>query len=125
MKYNIPKSVNDMNYRYKRDEIQITNINSNGGNTKLNNLIDISEQLNDNINNIIKFMKKKLSVGIITNKTEIIINKSETKDNLENILEDYIKKFIICPNCNNPEFDIIKKTQTRTCKACGFLRTNL
>jgi hypothetical protein len=59
MKVNIPKSNTDPTYRYKRDKIEITIQNVKGGITKINNLEIINKQLGDNIETIIKFLKKK------------------------------------------------------------------
>ena len=130
MKVNIPKSNNDPTYRYKRDQIEITIQNIKGGVTKINNLELIAQQLGDNISLLIKFLKKKTNTSITQNdKTGIIINKTETVSKLEEYLEEYIKKFILCPNCSNPEFvfDNNGKSNdiTRNCKACGAQRSDL
>ena len=124
MKVNIPKSNTDTFFRYKRDEIDIKVVNTNGGNTDLTNIITISEQLGDDVDFLIKFIKKKLNVNIITKNNKYVINKIIVKDNIENILEEYIKKNILCPGCSNPEFtrEITKKKEIRTCKACGVSR---
>ena len=121
MKINIPKSNSDPTYRYKRDQLEITVQNIKGGITKINNLETISSQLGDDISHIIKFLKKKTNTSITNNDKGILINKTEQVSKLEEYLEEYIKKNILCPNCSNPEFTIDKLT--RICKACGFERT--
>jgi translation initiation factor 2 beta subunit (eIF-2beta)/eIF-5 len=125
MKVNIPKSNSDTFFRYKRDEIDIKNINTNGGNTELLNIKIICEQLKDDAELIIKYIKKKINTNINKKNDIYIINKIITKKDLEDILEDYIKNKILCKQCGNPEFvrNIIKKEEERTCKACGANRT--
>ena len=61
MKVNIPKTNLDSFFRYKRDEIEIKVLNSNGGNTELTNIKTISVQLGDDLELIIKYIKKKIN----------------------------------------------------------------
>jgi translation initiation factor 2 beta subunit (eIF-2beta)/eIF-5 len=125
-KLNIPRSVNDPTYRYKRDKIEIVIQNTNGGITKLLNIDKIATQLGSTQEDILKFLKKKANTGIIE-KNGPFLRKSETVDNLENMLEDFISESILCPLCKNPEFteEKIKKACIKTCKACGHSRTYL
>ena len=124
MKVNIPKSNSDTFFRYKRDEIDIKNINTNGGNTELLNIKIICEQLKDDAELIIKYIKKKINTNISKKNDIFIINKIVTKKDLEDILEEYIRLYILCKACGNPEFvrNINKKEEDRTCKACGVNR---
>ena len=80
-KVNIPKSVNDPTYRYKRDKIEITIQNTNGGITKLLNIDKIATQLNSDVASILKFLKKKANTSIIE-KNGPFLRKTETVDNL-------------------------------------------
>lgn len=125
-KVNIPSSVNDPTYRYKRDKIEIVIQNTNGGITKLLNIDKIAIQLGSTQDDILKFLKKKANTGIIE-KNGPFLRKSETVDNLENILEEYILKEVLCSKCSNPEFSTenVKKTCIKTCKACGHSRSYL
>lgn len=125
-KLNIPRSVTDPTYRYKRDKIEIVIQNTNGGITKLLNIDKISQQLGCEINDVLKFLKKKANTGIIE-KNGPFLRKSETVDNLENMLEEYISENVLCPLCKNPEFTVehLKKAHIKTCKACGHSRTDL
>lgn len=119
-KVNIPKSVNDPTYRYKRETIKVEVHNNNGGMTKLINIENISTQIGTELNDLLKFIKKYLNVNIIQ-KNGIFIRKVETSQNIENILEEYITKEVLCKKCKNPEFTLNKdkKNTTKTCKACG------
>lgn len=123
-KINIPSNISDINYRYKRERINITILNNCGGVTQINNLDNIAESLGENKNNIISYLKKNLNVSI---DKKNIIKKIETVDNLEILLENYISEFILCKNCNNPEFieNLTNKKNgqnNRMCKACGKSR---
>ena len=125
-KINIPSSINDPSYRYKRDKIEIVIQNTNGGITKLLNIDKIAEQLGCEIGDILKFLKKKANTSIIE-KNGPFLRKTETIENIEDMLENFISSEILCPKCKNPEFteEKVKKTCIKTCKACGHSRTNL
>ena len=60
VKVNIPRSTTDPTYRYKRDKVEITIQNTNGGITKLLNINKISQQLGSTDEDILKFLKKVL-----------------------------------------------------------------
>lgn len=123
-KVNIPRSNVDPTYRYKRDKMEIIIQNTNGGITKLLNIDKIAEQLGEDVLTILKFLKKKCNTNIIE-KNGPFLRKTETVDNLENVLEEFISKEILCPKCSNPEFCIERTNKTKTCKACGHSRTNV
>lgn len=122
-KVNIPKSLIDPTFRYKRDIIEIIIQNTQGGITKLVNIENIATQLGTPLDDLLKFLKKKTTTSMIQ-KNGIFLKKTETVENIEKYIEEFITKEILCPQCNNPEFSLesTKKTTTKTCKACGHNR---
>lgn len=50
-----------------------------------------------------------------------IVNGVHDADKLQTLLDGFIKKFVLCPKCDNPETIISVKNGVifRTCKACG------
>lgn len=122
VKVNIPKSINDPTYRYQRDTIKIEIHNNNGGMTKLDNIETISNQLGTELDHVLKFLKKSLNVNLIQ-KNGVFIRKVETQNNIEEKIEEYIQKEILCLKCKNPEFTLenTKKDKKKTCKACGYI----
>ncbi len=121
-KVNIPASNTDPFFRYTREKIKIRILNNNGGVTKIENLESIAKDLNVEIKTLLSWFKKKLNAAIIDK--DHTIKKVETVINLESLIEDYIKLYVLCPKCFNPEFNEIveKKSTTRACKACGNVR---
>ena len=124
-KVNIPSYVCDFSYRYKRDRIEITIQNTNGGMTKLLNIDKIALQLGSIQEELLKFLKKKANTSIIE-KNGIFLRKIESVDNIEKIIEEFIIKYVLCQQCSNPEFiaEKVNNTEVKTCKACGYSRTN-
>lgn len=53
-----------------------------------------------------------------------IVNGSHDANKLQDLLDGFIRKFVLCPECDNPETDLIvsskKGTISQGCKACGF-----
>lgn len=100
----------DKYYRYKRSVVNISYKNSHGGQTVIDNLDKISHEIQTKPGNIVKYLKKNLNVNINDN----VINATITKEKLETAIDNFIEKFILCPNCKLPEY------QANLCSACGF-----
>lgn len=53
-----------------------------------------------------------------------IVNGSHEANKLQDLLDGFIRKYVLCPSCDNPETDLIvsakKGTISQTCRACGF-----
>lgn len=53
-----------------------------------------------------------------------IVNGSHDASKLQDLLDGFIRKFVLCPECDNPETDLLvsakKGTISQGCKACGF-----
>jgi len=58
----------------------------------------------------------------IDHKTDkYIVNGSHTHDKLQDMLDGFIQKFVLCPKCENPEttLTVHKNTISQRCMACG------
>lgn len=53
-----------------------------------------------------------------------IVNGSHDASKLQDLLDGFIRKFVLCPGCDNPETELIVSSKKGTihqgCKACGF-----
>ena len=53
-----------------------------------------------------------------------IVNGSHDAEKLQDLLDGFIRKYVLCPECDNPETDLKVQTKkgtiSQTCKACGF-----
>lgn len=111
---NIPKSVEDPFYRYKRE---IVSIESQKIGYKIKNIDVIAESLNLKPGTLMKFWQKKLGCQ---SKKDIIFQKSLNYNTLDDLLEELIG-LIICPACKNPEMNVSKEKKDIfiKCLACG------
>jgi translation initiation factor 2 beta subunit (eIF-2beta)/eIF-5 len=114
---NNEKTSVDPNYRYQRDTLIIS---KSGQYSVMDNLDQICKQLMiDDKSDIINFIPKylKQSVKMIGNKVGAKVN---SDDSLEDMLEYYIIKNVICSNCSLPEINMNKCSERyMTCNSCG------
>jgi len=103
----------DPNYRYKRDQIIIE---KSGQFFNLKNISIIAKDLNIKIDDLVKYLQKKLNQPIIIDKSSNVykIKNINGINDIEKFLEQYIVENLVCNKCNLPELK-----DTRICSACG------
>ncbi|KAF8411829.1 hypothetical protein HHK36_004388 [Tetracentron sinense] len=124
---NIGGNNDDAFYRYKMPKM-ITKIEGRGNGIKTNvvNMVDIAKALARPASYTTKYFGCELGAqSKFDEKTGIsLVNGAHDTAKLSGLLENFIKKFVKCHGCGNPETEIIiTKTQMLTlkCAACGFL----
>ncbi|KAF8377001.1 hypothetical protein HHK36_030373 [Tetracentron sinense] len=124
---NIGGNNDDAFYRYKMPKM-ITKIEGRGNGIKTNvvNMVDIAKSLARPASYTTKYFGCELGAqSKFDEKTGIaLVNGSHDTAKLAGLLGNFIKKFVQCYGCGNPETEIIiTKTQMiiLKCAACGFL----
>lgn len=112
-------------YRYKMPEVQVkVEGRGNGIKTVILNMDDIASSLKCESSYLTKFFGMELgTVSMWDNKRKIsIVNGKHDKLVLHNIISDFIKRFILCPQCNLPEtiLKVKKSCLYAKCSACNF-----
>lgn len=121
---NIRRDVSDDFYRYKMERLQ-TKIEGkgNGIKTVVVNLTSVAASLARPGAYVIKFFGFEL--GAQTNMDpkddRWIINGAHDAAKLQDHLDGFINKFVLCKKCKNPETDVVIKDNRilLDCKACG------
>jgi translation initiation factor 5 len=121
---NVRRDVTDPFYRYKMEKL-ITKIEGkgNGIKTVVVNLSSVAQSLARPPSYLIKYFGFEL--GAQTNidpaDDRWIINGAHEASKLQDHLDGFIQKFVLCKKCKNPETDVhIKDGRiTLDCKACG------
>ncbi|KAF2763559.1 putative eukaryotic translation initiation factor 5 [Pseudovirgaria hyperparasitica] len=121
---NIRRDISDPFYRYKMERIQSKiEGKGNGIKTVIVNLSSVAHSLAREPGHIIKYFGFELGAQTNTNPSDDrwIINGAHEASKLQDHLDGFINKFVLCKKCKNPETDmsfpegrIILK-----CKACG------
>ncbi|VDM49913.1 unnamed protein product [Toxocara canis] len=124
MSININRNVLDPFYRYKMPRLQAkVEGKGNGIKTVIANMTEIAKALERPPTYPTKYFGCEL--GAQTNfdmKNErFIVNGEHDAAKLQDILDGFIKKFVLCPACENPETTLsVRKGQIHSkCKACG------
>ncbi|KAJ2904615.1 hypothetical protein MKZ38_007594 [Zalerion maritima] len=121
---NIRRDVTDTFYRYKMEKIQ-TKIEGkgNGIKTVITNLSSIANSLARDGNIVIKYFGFELGAQTNTNPADDrwIINGAHEAAKLQDSLDGFINRFVLCKKCKNPETDFVYKDGRilLDCKACG------
>lgn len=126
MAININREVEDTFYRYKMPKLTAkVEGKGNGIKTVIVNVSDIAKALYRKPIYLTKFFGCELGAQIhVDEKNErYIVNGAHEAAKLQELLDGFIKKFVLCQSCGNPEtiMHVNKKTCTvaTVCKACG------
>ncbi|OLL22445.1 putative eukaryotic translation initiation factor 5, partial [Neolecta irregularis DAH-3] len=126
----IRRDVNDTFYRYKMPRIQSKiEGKGNGIKTVIPNMSEVSRSLCRSPIYVTKFFGFELGAQTSTNaeSDRYIVNGAHDAGKLQDLLDVFIAKFVLCGDCKNPETEFIitkDKSIVRDCKACGS-RTHL
>lgn len=129
---NIGGDPNDPSYRYKMPVIEVKiEGRGNGIKTIFLNINEIAKSLNRNVEYIMKWFGSELgsqsTINKDTNKNMCIYSingcHSDLKK-LQNILDQFIKKYVLCPRCKLPEtyLTVVGSKIQYTCNACGTVK---
>lgn len=121
---NIRRDVKDNFYRYKMEKIQSKiEGKGNGIKTVIVNLTSIANSLARPGAYVIKYFGFELGAQTNTNPADDrwIINGAHEASKLQDYLDGFINKFVLCKECKNPETEVIFKDGNIVldCKACG------
>ncbi|EDU42373.1 GCD7 Translation initiation factor 2 beta subunit eIF-2beta eIF-5 N-terminal domain [Pyrenophora tritici-repentis] len=121
---NIRRDVTDPFYRYKMERIQSKiEGKGNGIKTVIVNLSSVAQSLARPPAHVIKYFGFELGAQTNTspNDDRWIINGTHDASKLQDYLDGFISKFVLCKKCKNPETDVHIKDANITldCKACG------
>ncbi|XP_048852739.1 eukaryotic translation initiation factor 5-like isoform X2 [Brienomyrus brachyistius] len=127
MSVNVNRSVSDQFYRYKMPRL-IAKVEGkgNGIKTVIVNMVDIAKALNRPPTYPTKFFGCELGAQtqFDTKNDRYIVNGSHEANKLQDMLDGFIRRFVLCSECDNPETDLHinpkKQTIAISCKACGY-----
>lgn len=122
---NVNRNVSDIFYRYKMPRI-IAKVEGkgNGIKTVVVNMVEVAKAVGRPPTYITKFFGCELGAQTSWTNDRYIVNGSHDASKLQDLLDSFIKKFVLCPECDNPETELLvspkKGTISQGCKACGF-----
>lgn len=104
--------------RFELPEIQSIII---GNRTFMKNFKHICETINRDEQHILKYLVKEMATAGNMEGEQVIFQGKFGANLIKHLLEEYVKKFIICPVCRSPDTKLIKEDRFRflVCEACG------
>jgi len=124
---NVNRNVTDAFYRYKMPRL-IAKVEGkgNGIKTVIANMTEIAKALSRPPTYPTKYFGCEL--GAQTNfdpkNDRYIVNGAHDSSKLQDLLDGFIRKFVLCPECENPETNLVvlskKNMITQRCIACGY-----
>lgn len=118
----ILKDTKDPHYRYKMPKLTAKVEGSgNGIKTVITNMQAIARALGRPPSYPTKYFGCELGAQVTMNQDLYVVNGSHDPEKLLNLLYAFIRKFVLCGKCNNPETSLIVSTQLikQKCIACG------
>lgn len=126
MSYNVNRNVTDAFYRYKMPKIMAkVEGKGNGIKTVIVNMGDVAKALGRPPTYPCKYFGCELGAQTQFDykNDRYIVNGSHDASKLQTLLDGFIKRFVLCPECENPETDLLPNERKgiikQTCKACG------
>lgn len=124
---NVNRNVTDVFYRYKMPRLNAkVEGKGNGIKTVIVNMAEVARAIGRPATYPTKYFGCELGAQTqFDYKNErFIVNGSHDANKLQDLLDGFIRKFVLCPECDNPETELLvsskKGTISQGCKACGF-----
>lgn len=121
------RNVSDVFYRYKMPRLMAkVEGKGNGIKTVIVNMAEVAKALGRPPTYPTKYFGCELGAQTQFDfKNErFIVNGSHDSSKLQDLLDGFIKKFVLCPECDNPETELLvsqkRNTISQGCKACGY-----
>jgi len=125
MALNVNRKVDDPFYRYKMPKL-IAKVEGrgNGIKTVIPNMVEIAKALDRPPTYPTKYFGCELGAQTLWDEKaeRYIVNGAHRDEDLQNHLDGFIEKFVLCPGCHNPEtrLKVKRKEIEQKCVACGF-----
>ncbi|KAK7863936.1 hypothetical protein R5R35_012446 [Gryllus longicercus] len=124
---NVNRSVSDAFYRYKMPRLMAkVEGKGNGIKTVIVNMADVAKAIGRPATYPTKYFGCELGAQTQFDfkNDRFIVNGSHDAAKLQDLLDGFIRKFVLCPSCENPEtvLSVSQKKQAilQACKACGY-----
>jgi len=119
----ILKNNKDPHYRYKMPKLTAKVEGSgNGIKTVVTNMVQIAKSLDRPPSYPLKYFGCELGAQVTMNLDQYVVNGSHDPEKLLQLLYGFIKKFVLCTKCSNPETNLTISNNKigQKCLACGY-----
>ncbi|XP_015369691.1 PREDICTED: eukaryotic translation initiation factor 5 [Diuraphis noxia] len=124
---NVNRNVSDAFYRYKMPRLMAkVEGKGNGIKTVIVNMAEVAKAIGRPATYPTKFFGCELGAQTQFDfkHDRFIVNGAHDAGKLQDLLDGFIRKYVLCPECDNPETELMISTRKGTihqgCKACGY-----
>jgi len=108
---------------FEQSRLEIPKISSvvEGNKTFIVNIKDVLTVLNREANHFLKFLAGELATSVTLEGARAVFAGKHAKSTLQNLLERYVKEYVICGECGKPDTVLVTEVRIlrRRCDACG------
>ncbi len=96
-----------------------------GNKTVISNFHQIAYSLRKDVNHLVKYVLKELAAPGNLTKTALIIGTKVSASRINEKINQYVKGYVLCPECGKPDTKIEKEGNFLfiKCTACGARRS--
>jgi len=113
----IPEDISD----HERFEIPDLDILQEGNTTIFRNFTDVADQINRSPEKFLKFLLGELGTAGERENGRVVFKGKINSSKIRNKIEDYVEKYVLCPECGRPDTRLVKEDRIDIikCDACG------
>ncbi|RLI82854.1 MAG: translation initiation factor IF-2 subunit beta [Archaeoglobales archaeon] len=105
----------------ERFEIPKVVVQREGNRTIFRNFSQIARIINRSEDHLFKYLVRSLGTAGFLEHGRLVFQGKFTQDEVQREIEDYIKRYVICRECNAPDTELVKEERVLMirCLACG------
>ena len=118
---NLPESI----LKKERFELQEVKSIIQGNKTIISNFSSIVSQIRREAQHLLKFLLRELATPGNIDGPRLILGRKISSRLIQQKVEEYVKIFVLCPECKKPDTKLIKEDKILSikCMACGAKHT--
>ncbi len=117
---NLPEDIS----HHDRFQVPDIDILQEGNTTIFKNFTDVADMINRSPEKILKFLLGELGTAGEKENGRVVFKGKISPSKIEEKMEDYIEKFVLCSECGRPDTRLVKENRIDIikCDACGAHR---
>lgn len=117
------KSMPEKTLKRERFEMPKVQCFVQGSKTVVSNFSKILNTINRDEKHALKYITKQLATAASIDSGRLVLKGVFSQEQIQRIIEDYIKAFVLCTECGRPDTKIIEQKGVKMlkCTACGAI----
>ena len=105
----------------ERFEIPKAIVQREGHRTIIKNFAQLAKTINRSEEHLFKYIVKSMGTAGFLESGRVILQGKFTEDEVQREIDDYVKTYVLCKECNSPDTEFLKEERVLMirCLACG------